>query len=828
MRLALVLAIALGLARATTAQEVGPGDVIPPALQSEIGLCLQQNRTGPVGDLACFDRPGVTRGARDLAAALIFRDVGSTPALLVGFQEAGAMDVAEIFIPTLANTNYQFALVNGPEGPRLATELNFRRTAPRDPSVTAILRRHPTAFESGRVSIAVVRALPGGVQRFVFTDIVTDGCRACAPVATSVNYIDLGPGTYGFQHVGWLPLTDRNAAQSARLLRAADVASLQRQLNLMGYGAGPVDGAAGPRTMEALRSFQREHCLPESNRMSDPLVRALAPEEVSYAPAPCGPGAGRSPVELPFPDGVYATDVLWCPPMSDATFARLIEAGEEIFLHTTTVRDGEWSWGESTCDITRATPEGRGLSLEMDCLAEGHPQRSTVLLQQVDGSGFAGPAGQRFELCAPSAAVLPLADGVYAHDRRLCPGYSGAVPDNVAVAAGVRPLTIDGGTLSWDHASCDIDAVRQAGRDLAADLSCISENIRVQTTEVVTMLSETSVFFDGFERQLCAPVDAPPVAHSANATLPVDLVEGVYATDPAGCPTFDGSARGADADQAAVSRVVLRDGVFSQAGQTCPIDTFDVVNGTPHLIMDCLYGETPVSYLFEMVPDGRESFRRNDQTFRLCRADATPAATPSAPIFPVPSGWISANYGAHGEGPDSDPDAYFAGRFHAATDIAAVVGTPVLAPVSGDLIYYRQGITAAAAPDPVQTFAVLRDREGRDWILAHMTCTICPEGPLVGDVDTYDEARWVRNIQAGTQIGLVMDYPPRGSPRGDHLHLGLVTGPIVEDGRLLPAYHRSRWALVVYEDGEPGAVDVAAATARGLGFIDPMDVLPAP
>lgn len=161
-------------------------------------------------------------------------------------------------------------------------------------------------------------------------------------------------------------------------------------------------------------------------------------------------------------------------------------------------------------------------------------------------------------------------------------------------------------------------------------------------------------------------------------------------------------------------------------------------------------------------------------------------------------------------------------------DIAAVSGTPVLAPVSGDLIYFHQGTLVSGAPDPNETFAVIRDLEGRDWIFAHMTCTICPPGPLAGDADVYPQNRVVRGIDAGTQIGTVMDYSPFDDPSGDHLHLGLVNRPIVESGLLLPAYHRSFWAIVVYAEGEAGAVERAAATGVGLGFVDPMSVLPSP
>ncbi len=46
-------------------------------------------------------------------------------------------------------------------------------------------------------------------------------------------------------------------------------------LRKRGYDAGPVDAAMGPRTAEALRSFQRRQGLPVTGRADEPTITAL-------------------------------------------------------------------------------------------------------------------------------------------------------------------------------------------------------------------------------------------------------------------------------------------------------------------------------------------------------------------------------------------------------------------------------------------------------------------------------------------------------------------------------------------------------------------------
>jgi hypothetical protein len=95
--------------------------------------------------------------------------------VITGFREHGIVDVAEIFIPGRANTNDERIFVNGVWP--FAHPYDFLIVqAPSDAGSLAVLQRHPGAAPSGRVGIGAHRLLPDGTQRFVVTDILTDGC----------------------------------------------------------------------------------------------------------------------------------------------------------------------------------------------------------------------------------------------------------------------------------------------------------------------------------------------------------------------------------------------------------------------------------------------------------------------------------------------------------------------------------------------------------------------------------------------------------------------------------------------------------------------------
>lgn len=368
---------------AAFAQGIGSADVITSDVREEIVSCIQD--TASHSALSCFNRSGVTAGARGLARSILEDTDFGMVAILESFHEAGEIDVAEVLFPTMANTNYQMVLVNGVDGPQMAAELNFRRNLPRESSTMEILEQYPRAFESGRVNVVAVRPLPGGGQRFVLTDVVTDGCRGCEPVALSLRYFDYANGQQiGFQEIGWQPLSDVSGATVAERLRAADVRTIQQGLNALGYNAGPVDGAAGQQTMAAFMAFKRDYCLSEDNRIGADFIEFFTNGEPGYPVPPCATNSGTAP-ELPFPDGIYVADDRLCPPVSLEVQA---EFGDRAYVLVISVSDGSWSWGENICDIRATTPSGSGLVLDLDCESEGTPQQTRVDLEAVNATRF--------------------------------------------------------------------------------------------------------------------------------------------------------------------------------------------------------------------------------------------------------------------------------------------------------------------------------------------------------------------------------------------------------------------------------------------------------
>jgi localization factor PodJL len=58
--------------------------------------------------------------------------------------------------------------------------------------------------------------------------------------------------------------------------RQALVMKIQVLLAEQGFDPGPADGVAGPKTVEAVRAFQRETGQPDTGRIDNSLVASLA------------------------------------------------------------------------------------------------------------------------------------------------------------------------------------------------------------------------------------------------------------------------------------------------------------------------------------------------------------------------------------------------------------------------------------------------------------------------------------------------------------------------------------------------------------------------
>jgi type VI secretion system secreted protein VgrG len=54
-----------------------------------------------------------------------------------------------------------------------------------------------------------------------------------------------------------------------------EVVGVQERLNLLNYFTGRVDGNLGPRTQNALKSFQKKHKLNENGKLDEATLRSL-------------------------------------------------------------------------------------------------------------------------------------------------------------------------------------------------------------------------------------------------------------------------------------------------------------------------------------------------------------------------------------------------------------------------------------------------------------------------------------------------------------------------------------------------------------------------
>ncbi|MCC5988414.1 MAG: hypothetical protein JJT95_12085 [Pararhodobacter sp.] len=216
--------------------------------------------------------------------------------------------------------------------------------------------------------------------------------------------------------------------------------------------------------------------------------------------------------------------------------------------------------------------------------------------------------------------------------------------------------------------------------------------------------------------------------------------------------------------------------------------------------------------------------------------------TNEPPLFPIagfdenPIERINHCYGAHNRNHFEERYNYIRGQYHTGVDLRTRdLNTPIVrAPVDGEIVYYRRRSNSDPNPDWNQTFAVLRGDDGHDYILAHMNCNrtdddgvpYCDESrAMITDTEAYPPEAW-RRVERGTVLGEV----PNFQMQSPHLHLGVVTRPIVDErGVLISEFHCAFWARIPFA-GQTGCADnnrtrpQARRHALNLGFIDPLSL----
>ena len=83
------------------------------------------------------------------------------------------------------------------------------------------------------------------------------------------------PVPEGVEKVSLFFVYRRFALELDALPDVQEVKGLQERLNLLNYFAGPVDGDFGPRTRNALGSFQRSRGLEETGERDESTLRSL-------------------------------------------------------------------------------------------------------------------------------------------------------------------------------------------------------------------------------------------------------------------------------------------------------------------------------------------------------------------------------------------------------------------------------------------------------------------------------------------------------------------------------------------------------------------------
>ena len=282
-----LLACALLLATPATAETVlGPQGVAPPGV-----LVPCQGAGITPAFWSCLSAAGVPAQGLAFARRLADDPAFDQPAIPMGFTELGAVDLADVLFPFMANSNDQQLLVNG--DPPVLHPVALEPPRPDDPVSTALVQAHPRAFPTGRVGLTAARQ-DGDRQRFVFLDPLGDGCRACAVVGASLFAIRFEAGRQtGIEALGWIPDTLAEPDLRAARVQSGDIQALQVALLVRGYQPGPLDGVMGDATRSALIAFQRDNCLTSEGQANLETREALSGGTPDLQPQPCHPAPGN-------------------------------------------------------------------------------------------------------------------------------------------------------------------------------------------------------------------------------------------------------------------------------------------------------------------------------------------------------------------------------------------------------------------------------------------------------------------------------------------------------------------------------------------------------
>ena len=179
------------------AEEIGADAIWDPLLDEDrlqrIHGCVEPGRTDCA--VGAMEESGASPEAIDFFE--------STGWFLVDFQETGTVDLGSLLDPWRANTNEDYALLNGnPVVVVVEAALpNFLEALPlieTDPHYDDLVAFYPNLSPFTPDSVFEAHASsPEGGQRFIFQIILIDGCHACGSGYMTRVALDVAPdGTY--------------------------------------------------------------------------------------------------------------------------------------------------------------------------------------------------------------------------------------------------------------------------------------------------------------------------------------------------------------------------------------------------------------------------------------------------------------------------------------------------------------------------------------------------------------------------------------------------------------------------------------------------------
>jgi hypothetical protein len=295
------------------------------------------------------------------------------PGVAVELQDFGQVDVAMVFRPAAIASNYNLIaympyFVNGVVPISPVETVGYAPVLRDDAGTRALRSRYPQAKPAGSYGVFGHRIMPGGIQRFVVAESITNGCRNCEDLGHRLEFVEFREGVHlSTRQAGWVPMLPGDSPETtASRLAQGHAQGLQVALLMAGYDTGGADGNFGPMSWTALSEFLADHCLSPAPPLTLEAVNLLS--DVVPSPAPCAPGTGPAPARLPVPDGVWAADPMLCRPIDDALYSAWGHMVRSLRLE---VQGATLAFGAHTCTITSTQPEGADVTAQLDCMAEG-------------------------------------------------------------------------------------------------------------------------------------------------------------------------------------------------------------------------------------------------------------------------------------------------------------------------------------------------------------------------------------------------------------------------------------------------------------------------